>query len=558
MRQYVGARYIPKMAGKWSSAKSYEALTIVSYNNDSYISKIPVPVGIQITNDKYWMFSGSYNGQINDLQQKVNDINSQLIVSPERYGAYGDGIHDDTLAIQKMFDKVRSGIIAFPSNARYLVSKTITIYGGYATLTVLLGDIYFNGVSSNDDAVIELVRDTTASPSHGTGELKIYGGLVDANNQAKVGVKNVNVFHVVLDGTKIKSYQSIGLYLGDDNGGPISAQMMCSNIYIDNFRQPYREQSTAIKVKHTDNNFVNCVTNDNLISVDMVYGGNYFSNCHFTSNSDPWNDAKQIYTFVNITPENIGAVQENLFTGCYFNGNNVKTIVSATENCSINVQLASCSIVLGANENPCTVMLQSAATCTLQIDNVGVRRSVNTLMMGLTNMRGTEAILTRNRIGWKNYGQWSSQIGDFDNFCRGARIMISHNNPLESHTYKLVGVLFEYSSNASAASWEVVFNQRQIAEIYLAGSYQQLVMKAGSYSSMLIQFFTLNSEVITIGDLQYRIKKLYVYNPTANAITNRSFIQIKDWMEPIAYSGVITNGEVLSELPGATAITPLA
>ena len=58
--QYIGARYVPKFAEplEWNKTRSYEALTIVTYNNDNYTSKIPVPVGTEITNSKYWALTG--------------------------------------------------------------------------------------------------------------------------------------------------------------------------------------------------------------------------------------------------------------------------------------------------------------------------------------------------------------------------------------------------------------------------------------------------------------------------------------------------------------------
>ena len=56
-RQYVGARYVPKFANpiEWDSNRSYEALEIVTYLNNSYTSKKPVPVGTDITNGEYWV-----------------------------------------------------------------------------------------------------------------------------------------------------------------------------------------------------------------------------------------------------------------------------------------------------------------------------------------------------------------------------------------------------------------------------------------------------------------------------------------------------------------------
>ena len=79
--QYVGARYVPKFADpiEWQENTSYEALTVVMYNNSSYTSKIPVPanVGIPATNDKYWALTGNYNGQIEEYRQDTEKVKNK-------------------------------------------------------------------------------------------------------------------------------------------------------------------------------------------------------------------------------------------------------------------------------------------------------------------------------------------------------------------------------------------------------------------------------------------------------------------------------------------------
>lgn len=80
---YIGSRYVPIFDGAWDNTKSYEALTIVEYGNNTYTSKRPVPVGTVPTNTTYWALTGNYNGQISNLQSQINTINSELdIVSP--------------------------------------------------------------------------------------------------------------------------------------------------------------------------------------------------------------------------------------------------------------------------------------------------------------------------------------------------------------------------------------------------------------------------------------------------------------------------------------------
>ena len=78
VRQYVGARYVPKFANPtaWTSGTSYEAMTIVTYNNSSYTSKIQVPptVGNPADNPQYWALTGNYNAQVEEYRQATESI----------------------------------------------------------------------------------------------------------------------------------------------------------------------------------------------------------------------------------------------------------------------------------------------------------------------------------------------------------------------------------------------------------------------------------------------------------------------------------------------------
>lgn len=78
--QYIGMRYVPKFADplEWDGAKAYENLIIVTYNNESYTSRCPVPPGIDITNERYWAKTGAYNAQVEQLKGSVEDLSSQV------------------------------------------------------------------------------------------------------------------------------------------------------------------------------------------------------------------------------------------------------------------------------------------------------------------------------------------------------------------------------------------------------------------------------------------------------------------------------------------------
>lgn len=84
VRQYIGARYVTKIyensldpsSAEWEASVNYEPLTMVTYNNGSYLSKKDVPgsVGNPADNPSYWVQTGFYNGQIASLQDQIDDM----------------------------------------------------------------------------------------------------------------------------------------------------------------------------------------------------------------------------------------------------------------------------------------------------------------------------------------------------------------------------------------------------------------------------------------------------------------------------------------------------
>ena len=97
-RQYIGARYVPKFyegsnGSNWESNHSYEALTIVTYLNNSYTSKIPVPatVGNPADNPGYWVLTGNFNAQVEEYRKDVEILsNRKYIFIGDSYGETRD------------------------------------------------------------------------------------------------------------------------------------------------------------------------------------------------------------------------------------------------------------------------------------------------------------------------------------------------------------------------------------------------------------------------------------------------------------------------------------
>lgn len=76
---YIGHRYVPKIMGEWDKRYQYEGLSIVTYKGASYTSKKRVPIGIDISNEEYWVLTGNYNAQIEHYRQEVSQSKSDIL-----------------------------------------------------------------------------------------------------------------------------------------------------------------------------------------------------------------------------------------------------------------------------------------------------------------------------------------------------------------------------------------------------------------------------------------------------------------------------------------------
>ena len=78
--KYTGLRYVPKFADpiEWNSTNSYEALTIVINQGNSYTSKQAVPVGVDISNETFWAKTFDFNAQLENTRHELAGLKSDL------------------------------------------------------------------------------------------------------------------------------------------------------------------------------------------------------------------------------------------------------------------------------------------------------------------------------------------------------------------------------------------------------------------------------------------------------------------------------------------------
>ena len=85
VRQYIGARYVPLFATplEWDKSRSYESLTIVYHQGNSYTSKQAVPAGIEIADESYWALTGNYNAQIEQYRNEVTAYDNRITTTQD-------------------------------------------------------------------------------------------------------------------------------------------------------------------------------------------------------------------------------------------------------------------------------------------------------------------------------------------------------------------------------------------------------------------------------------------------------------------------------------------
>lgn len=77
---FKGARYIVKFADpiEWDATRAYEAIESVQHEGFTYISKQPVPVGVQIDNEAFWLCWADPNAQMEQLRQLVEGYGDNI------------------------------------------------------------------------------------------------------------------------------------------------------------------------------------------------------------------------------------------------------------------------------------------------------------------------------------------------------------------------------------------------------------------------------------------------------------------------------------------------
>lgn len=202
-----------KNNGDWSAFNSYEQNEIVMFENGVYIAKKYVPVGVPPTNTDYWLLVATIGEDIVNVEERLAALETdKRFIYPEEFGAVGDGVTDDTVALNDWAKAIITDTrIPSLGGGTYLISDTVHIWADSERTVYMNGSTIRSSVQNSNDCVIvgELFE---AQPFESKVSL-IGPGTIDCNNTARTGLRiTQNVHNAIFDNLFIPKVHAYGIY----------------------------------------------------------------------------------------------------------------------------------------------------------------------------------------------------------------------------------------------------------------------------------------------------------------------------------------------------------
>lgn len=224
---------------------------LIDVTYDSTNETVVLVPGAGVTSQnlaKFFQISGN-RYPVADATAREDIRKLSVFVTPEMYGAVGDGVTDDTVAIQSAID---SGYrVKFPND--YLITDTIHIN---------------NAVSANDDKISVDFENCKINYT-GVDFAIVIGDNVpgDNNNREEQIISNLTLIARIGSGIKVANYASyvrinnclvmankVGIMLGDENSN-VSLNTIINNCIVENVPR-MTANSKGIQVNTLDNSIV--------------------------------------------------------------------------------------------------------------------------------------------------------------------------------------------------------------------------------------------------------------------------------------------------------------
>lgn len=98
MAVYIDQKRRAKYAGLWDKTKAYNPYSIVTTDQGYFLSASPVPPGIDITNNSYWIWyagagdPSALEARVTALEELTTDMGSTIAIQGELLDTIGDNV----------------------------------------------------------------------------------------------------------------------------------------------------------------------------------------------------------------------------------------------------------------------------------------------------------------------------------------------------------------------------------------------------------------------------------------------------------------------------------
>lgn len=194
VREYIGARYVPLFMGDWDNTNTYEPLSIVMYEGDSYTSRQYVPTGISIDNDVYWAQTGNFSSQVEAYREEVMTFDDRIDALEGKYDANGK-LEDNIVITDSITDSaVTESKIASNAVTEGKIASNAVTESKIASNAVTEGKIASNAVTESKIANGAITENKIASNSVSTAKISD-ASITNAKlaNEVKIAINKRNL-----------------------------------------------------------------------------------------------------------------------------------------------------------------------------------------------------------------------------------------------------------------------------------------------------------------------------------------------------------------------------
>ena len=304
---YVGHRYVPMIMGQWDNSITYEGLSIVQHEGNSYTSRKHVPIGVDILNEEYWAVTGNYNAQVEYYRKEVERLKDDVVENSDLIEMNKNEIVNSENRTNTKIDNVQTNLNDYKeeTNNKIInlnsdlsdsnentekkfkdINDVITHYDGEVNEVYANGSLTVNGDGSvekpynNLNSVFSYIKSLTDKASEGKWKIYVSGTFNDGYKildlpNLREGLEIIG--NVSSDGTPLTVFdgngasRQMGLWFEPANSLSVKIENIIFKNYGTGVTSDDSETGYGVLMKDKGNMLIeNCHFLDNYIGVGGI------------------------------------------------------------------------------------------------------------------------------------------------------------------------------------------------------------------------------------------------------------------------------------------------